>query len=106
MNKPFMSGPLGIHWSVCALLCALVAIAYGIFIIHPGKGYAWAAQPFWKYLVLRWFHSLVWVFLALACLIMQTGQPEHVGSAKVVGLLGLGCYLLYLLIFFFEKAKS
>ena len=98
-------GWFGIPWYVYALICLLVAIGYGIFAVPPVKGYNWSTQPIWRFVVLRWFHSFVWLFLCTGCLLMYFRGEHGLTLAKLVSLLGLLFYLIYLICFFLEKSK-
>lgn len=99
-------GWFGIPWYGYAIGCLVVAISYMIFILEPTKGYNWSAQPVWRFIILKWFHSLVWVLLATACLLMQWKGEQGTTLAKSISLMSLLIYLLYLLFFFIEKGKS
>ena len=99
-------GWFGIPWYVYGAGCLLVALGYGFFVIDPARGYNWANQPLWRLLILRWFHSLVWVLLGLACLVMQLTGGQATTWAKGLGVAGLLVYMLYMPFFFLEKGKS
>lgn len=99
-------GWFGVPWYAYAIGCLLVAVSYIIFTIEPTKGYNWTAKPVWRFVILRWFHSLVWVLLATACLTMQRKGEQGIIWAKSISFIGLLIYLLYLLFFFIEKDKS
>jgi hypothetical protein len=84
---------LGVSWLVWGLLCFAVAV---IFIViwprgkRPGK--ASALQS----LILRWFHALVWVLLAVSFFLrggMILGGPS---TANVLALLALVVYLIFI----------
>lgn len=98
-------GWFGIPWYVYALICLLVAIGYSIYPIQPVKGYDWSAQPTWRFIVLRWSHSLVWIFLCAGCLLMHIRGEQALNWAKSVSLLALMLYLIYLMCFLLEMSK-
>lgn len=96
----------GIPWFGYVMGCLMVAMGYMLFIIEHTKGYNWTAQPVWRFIILRWFHSLVWLLLATACLIMQWKGEQGTIWAKAISLTGLVIYLLYMLFLVIEKGKS
>ena len=51
------------------------------------------------FFVLRWFHSLVWIFLALFCLMRASQNPSLIKISNPVAMLGGICYLIYLVSF-------
>jgi hypothetical protein len=62
-------------WSIAnprvpvAAVCLVIALVY--MFLWPGRKNPERLQqsPFWQRIVLRWFHSLTWVFIAIACLL-------------------------------------
>jgi hypothetical protein len=52
-----------------AIVCLLIAVVY--LFLWPGRKHPerFRQRPFWRRTVLRWFHSLTWIFVALACLL-------------------------------------
>ena len=59
MNGLFSETIFGIPWVVVALIALAVAIAF--VVIDTGAG-----ADGWRWIVLRWFHPLCWLFLASA----------------------------------------
>ena len=70
MNDRFAERIYGIPWLALAAGAAVIALVY-VFV--PASGDAEGARWF----VLRWFHTIAWVFLALAALARSkvTGAP-------------------------------
>jgi hypothetical protein len=52
-----------------ALICLVIAVVYAF--LWPGRKNPEYLQllPLWRRVVVRWFHSLTWVLVAVACLI-------------------------------------
>ena len=52
-----------------ALVCLLVAVVY--LFLWPGRNEReqFRQFPLWRRIVLRWFHSLTWLLIAVACLL-------------------------------------
>lgn len=52
-----------------AIICMVIAVVY--VFIWPGRKdpEGFRQKPLWIQIVLRWFHSLTWVLIALATLI-------------------------------------
>ncbi|MCR4281947.1 MAG: hypothetical protein NUV72_02815 [Bauldia sp.] len=71
MTDPFAERVYGIPWATLAVIALLVAVVY-IFV--PTAGDATGLRWF----VLRWFHTIAWVFLALAAV-----ARSKVGGAPV-----------------------
>jgi hypothetical protein len=89
MNTPF----LGVPWLVWGLFCLAVAVIFTV--IGPrGKrpGKASALQS----LILRWFHALVWVLLAVSFLLRDGKILAGSGTANILALLALFVYLIFL----------
>lgn len=53
---------------LAAVIAMAVAVAY--YFVWPGRKDPERVRqrPLWSRIVLRWFHALTWVLLALACL--------------------------------------
>jgi hypothetical protein len=83
----------GLPWYVWGLLCLAIAAVYLAVWPRPSYKSGAPARPPWRQFVLRWFHSLVWVLLALACFV-QSGQIA--GGGAVGGALAVLAGLLYL----------
>jgi hypothetical protein len=51
-----------------ALICLVIAVVY--VFLWPGRNdrERFRQLPLWRRIVLRWFHSLTWVLIAVACL--------------------------------------
>jgi hypothetical protein len=52
-----------------ALVCLVVAVVY--IFLWPGRNDRehFHQLPLWRRIVLRWFHSLTWLLIAVACLL-------------------------------------
>ena len=88
------SAVLGLPWTLWGLLALLVAGVYAV--VWPRPGARARTGPVWRHLVLRWFHALVWVLLALSCFIRTDLMPGGSGAANVAALLGLATYAAFL----------
>jgi hypothetical protein len=84
---------LGLPWYVWGLACLAIATLYLIVWPRPSRKSSAPARPPWRHFVLRWFHSLVWALLALACFV-QAGQIA--GARTMGGALAVLAGLLYL----------
>lgn len=75
------------------IVCLVVATAY--CFVWPGRNDPKRVQerPLWANLILRWFHSLAWVLLAMAC---------YLRSSLPAALAG-GVYLIFLLTLAYER---
>jgi hypothetical protein len=79
----------GIPWMVAAPIAVGVAVAYGI-IDTSGSNVGW------RWFILRWFHSLCWLCLAMAALAMTKVTPLPSSWAGAIGAIGGVIYLVYL----------
>jgi hypothetical protein len=89
MNTPF----LGVPWFAWGLLCFVVAVIFTVIWPcgkRPGK--ARALQS----LILRWFHALVWVLLAVSFLLREGKVLGGSATANVLALLALFVYLIFM----------
>ena len=85
-------GLIGIPWLVCAAAAFAVAIIF-TFVVPRSAGTTGL-----EYVVLRWFHPLVWALLGLAALARQF-LPANEGLAGAVAQLALVVYVAYLITF-------
>jgi hypothetical protein len=52
-----------------ALVCLVIAVVY--VFLWPGRNDREGFQqlPLWRRIVVRWFHTLTWVLIGIACLL-------------------------------------
>jgi hypothetical protein len=84
---------LGVPWFVWGFLCRAVAIIFTVIWPrgkHPGKARAL------QYLILRWFHALVWVLLAVSFFLRDGKVLGGSATANVLALLALLVYLIFM----------
>jgi hypothetical protein len=90
MNDPFAERIFGVPW--LAVAAAAVALAV-IYAFVPGGEGAIGAHWF----VLRWFHTIVWLFLALAALARSKATAAPVEFAAPLAATGGLIYVVYML---------
>lgn len=100
------NGWFNIPWFYYGIACVLIASAYLIFPVAPHKDFRWNSLPIWKYFVLRWLHSMVWILLFLAGMYLQVNGLNGEVNAKLIALAGFFCYVIYLLVFIWAKRKA
>jgi Ca2+/Na+ antiporter len=84
---------LGIPLLFWGMLCLAVAIAY--YFVWPSPGPAAADKTnVARQIVLRYFHSLVWVLLAIGCFLGAWQAAGILG--RWVALLGIPTYAVFL----------
>ena len=83
---------LSLPWPVWSLLCLGVAALYVIIWPKP-KPNRPTPRPPGVHLNLRWFHALVWVWLALACFLSALNWSTFATGAAVLSLL---TYVIFL----------
>ena len=86
-------GLLGLPWVVWAALAFVVAAVFAF--VAPGSAGTTGVQ----YVVLRWFHPLVWVLLGSSALIRAFATAGARSAADPVAQLALALYLIFLITF-------
>ncbi|MCX6039755.1 MAG: hypothetical protein NTV69_01255 [Caldilinea sp.] len=83
---------LGIPLVFWGILCLAVAIAY--YFVWPSPGLRRLTRRTLRaQIVLRYFHSLVWVLLAIGCFLGAAGSGD---LGRWVALLGIPTYAVFL----------
>lgn len=78
------------------IVALVIAGIFAVFV--PGKDRVNTATG-WRYPVARWFHSLVWVFLAVSFFMQAAGDDSLKALASPVAALGGITYLVYIVTF-------
>ncbi|HEV2774928.1 MAG TPA: hypothetical protein VGV90_04990 [Solirubrobacteraceae bacterium] len=91
------SGPLGLPWLLWAGVAWVVATVFA-FVVPRSAG-ATGLQ----YVILRWFHALVWTLLGLSALAREL-VPARGQLADLIAQLALAVYLAYLVTFVRARA--
>ncbi len=92
-----MTSPLfGIAWPVLGGICLVIAAIYVVVWPRPRDAAAARARPAWRHLILRWFHALVWLLLALSCFIRPSRPLGGAATANVLASLALVTYVIFL----------
>lgn len=89
---------LGVSFTAWGIVCLAIA-AIWIFVWPSHR----AATPRWRFIVLRWFHMVVWLLLALAAFIASANLPGGADIARLVALLSLLTYLIFMIGLFTSK---
>jgi hypothetical protein len=95
-----MGGLSKVPMYVWGLLSLGVAIAYSVF--WPEARAARLAPGFARFVV-RWFHALVWVLLAISFFVRGRGSPGAKVMADVLALAGLAAYLVFMGVTFWPR---
>ena len=91
---------LSIPFYIWALLCLVVAGIYAVVWPRPKDG---QRRAMWQYLVLRWFHSLVWILLAVACLMWAGWLPGNDELAQRFAFVALPVYGVFMIVLQMER---
>jgi hypothetical protein len=91
---------LSIPYYVWAFLCLIVALIYAVLWPRPKVG---QQRAIWQHLVLRWFHSLVWILLAAACFMWATWLPGNDRLAQRLAVGGLLTYVVFMIVLQTER---
>lgn len=90
---------LGVPVEMIAAICIAVAALYAVYWPKPGPG---VERVQWRAFVLRWFHAMTWVGLALATLAFKyLGQTP----AQVLGVIALLVYLTFMATLLTDRRK-
>ncbi len=82
-----------------------IGLAVLYFFVWPKqKPDAPSPRPAGRQFILRWFHSLVWVCLAVACF-MWAGWLPGSSIAGILALAALGLYLIFMVTFLRDRKK-
>ncbi len=90
MTPGFLNVPM-YGWAIFALVIA------GIFAVFVPSADKVAALEGMTFIIVRWFHSLVWVLLAISFFLRGMGNISLKSPADLIGLLGGVCYAVYLI---------
>ena len=85
----------GISWFLWGSVCVVVAFIYTVVWPRP-KAADTSARSLWRHVILRWFHALVWVLLALSCFIRPSQWLGGTATANGLALLALLVYGIFL----------
>jgi hypothetical protein len=90
---------LGISYAIWALICLGVSVLY-FFVWPSSKPERRTPRPAWIVFILRWFHSLVWLLLAGACLFLWL---EFAALASYLAFAGLIAFVIFMLTMFLDR---
>lgn len=94
---------MGVDYSYWTLLCLVVAVFY--YFLWPRPSVHNTRTP-WQHRILRYFHALVWIFLAAASLVRDLYLSDTaIFISDILLLLALITYLIFLYTFLQEKRK-
>lgn len=84
---------LGQSWAFWGLIALLIAAIFAVFV--PARQRIMATSGF-QFIIVRWFHSLVWLLLAIS-FFLRSAQSETAASIAdpLAGAAGI-VYLIYI----------
>lgn len=94
-----MNGFLGLSFVIWAGICLVIAIIYLFIWPRPQSG---QVRPAWLNFILHWFHSLVWLLLATACLAWDRGIPSLGGPLALAAMM---VYIVFLIAMVFDRRR-
>jgi hypothetical protein len=89
MNARFLGIPMVI-WGGLALIVAVI-----FTVVWPSNKVP-ASLGGARYLILRWFHALVWILLALSFFVRESPLFGGTGTANILALAALILYLNFM----------
>lgn len=90
MTPGFLNIPM-YGWTAVALVIAAI---FAVFVPSADKVMALEGSSF---VIMRWFHSLVWVLLAASFFLKGTGSESVKGFSDLLAMGGGVCYAVYLI---------
>lgn len=96
----------GISFMVLGFVCLLIAVVYMIFYPHSKNEIQSGSRRKWRYLILRWFHSIVWLLLGLSCFIWGEYIPVRTKLANILALLSLLIYVTFMVTLVIERRSQ
>ena len=94
---------LGFPLQTWGLLCLAVAVAYYFKWPKPKPDRTGPPRTALVHYILRLFHSLVWLLLALACFLWAAGPSTAANSLALAGLI---VYLIFLFTLIRDRARD
>lgn len=88
-----MSNFMGVSWWIWGFLACGVSLLY-VFLI-PNQETVMAASGV-KFFILRWLHSVIWIFLAASFFMRASGNEMLINWANPLAMLGGIGYAIYL----------
>jgi peptidoglycan/LPS O-acetylase OafA/YrhL len=90
MKDPLAERIYGVPWLLLALVAAAIAVSYAFVPLAAGEtGVRW--------FVLRWFHTIAWIFLGLSALVRSKVTGIPVEGAAPLGATGGLIYVVLML---------
>ena len=90
---------LGLPLPVWGSLCVVIGIIW-VFVWPSARATPTESV---RFIILRWFHALVWLLLALAAFIAGFNILDGPKTAKPIALLSLVVYLIFMATFISSK---
>ncbi len=87
-------GFLNIPWWVWGILALIIAGIFVVFVPRREKVYQLQGITF---IIVRWFHSLVWLLLAVSFFLRDAPSEAIGGLANPLATLGGLVYLIYMI---------
>jgi len=89
-------GFLNIPWWIWGSVALVVALIYAFYV--PKADSVYATRGF-QFVIVRWFHSLVWVVLALSFFMRGVEQAGWTELANPAALAGGILYVIFLVVY-------
>ena len=90
-----MKNILGIPFSTWGYVCLVFSIIYLFVYPKPSKKYSVRLPRF----VLRWFHPMVWILLAVSSFIRRVDFLEQYQVPLFLAVIGLVIYIVFIIYF-------
>jgi len=94
---------LGFPLQTWGIVCLALTVFYFFKWPSPKPDRAGPPRSALVHIILRWFHSAVWLLLALACFLWASGPST---AANAIAVAALIVYLIFLGTLIFDRARG
>ena len=92
---------IGIPYWVWAAISAVIAVIY--YFTWPRPVNNINTRPVWRHIILRYFHTLTWVFITVSFLVRMAFPPQGETWGDILALTGFGVYLIFLITAYIDR---
>lgn len=89
----------GVPWSIAGIICIAISVIY--FFIWPKE--LVSNLPQFQFIILRWFHSLVWILLAISFFLRYIKFEYKNIIVDGLGYAALLVYVIFIVTFLLNK---
>lgn len=87
---------LGIHFGIWATISAVIAVVY--YFVWPRPVNNINSRPLWRHIIIRWFHSLTWLFITISFVVRLAFGADGETAGDILVILGFIFYLVFIVV--------